>query len=122
MPIEQTQPTRCPICGSDQITQILCDTLLSAHFRGMQCPSEGVVAYHCEGGHVFLLLRSDFSWGQPTFRDVDSDRPPERSWSLATVLRKGLVSAPVSPLSIFWFLLAVMLQRRERFQTLQLIP
>ena len=68
MQMEQIQPKLCPLCGSNLITQILCDTLLSAHFRGMQCPSEGVVAYHCESSHVFLVLRNDFSWGQHAVR------------------------------------------------------
>ncbi len=66
---DRINPKACPVCGSGAITQILCDTLLSAHFRGMACPSEGVVAYHCEGSHVFLILRSDFRWGKPVLAD-----------------------------------------------------
>jgi len=44
---------------------ILRDTLLSAHLDGLECRSSGVVAYHCDAGHVFLLTSEDFRWNEP---------------------------------------------------------
>ncbi len=121
MTAEQAQPRLCPLCGSNLITQILCDTLLSAHFRGMECPSEGVVAYHCEGSHVFLVLRNDFRWGQPTCIEPEIKQQPEKVWSLGSALKEYVIPKMMSPFSLLWFLVGAILSRQERFQTLGLV-
>ena len=121
MSAEQPQPRMCPLCGSSLITQILCDTLLSAHFRGMECPSEGVVAYHCEGSHVFLVLRNDFRWGQPICTEPEVTHRPEKVWSLGSALKDQFIPKVLSPLSFLWLLAGTILNRQERFQTLGLV-
>lgn len=55
-------PTLCPICRSATIEQILHETLLSAHRDGLRCSSSGVFAYHCNSGHVFLIVNDAFRW------------------------------------------------------------
>jgi hypothetical protein len=88
MSTQPIQPKVCPLCGSNLITPTLCDTLLSAHFRGMACPSEGVVAYHCEGSHVFLVLRDDFRWGEPISTPPDEPYEPQSWGSLGRLVRQ----------------------------------
>lgn len=87
MSSEQKQPRLCPHCGSSLVTQILGDALLRADFRGMECPSEGVLAYRCDGGHIFLTLRSDFRWGRPVALDKDAKRTSVSRLSLGSVVR-----------------------------------
>jgi hypothetical protein len=50
-----------PVCGETSIEHIARNVLLSAYADGLKRPSAGAVAYHCERGHVFLLLSEDFS-------------------------------------------------------------
>lgn len=121
MATEQLQPRLCPLCGSNLITQILCDTLLSAHFRGMECPSEGVVAYHCEGSHVFLVLRNDFRWGQPICTEAEINQQPQKVWSLGAAIKGHLIPKTMSPFASLWFMIGALLTRQERFQTLGLV-
>jgi hypothetical protein len=55
----------CPVCGSGSIHLTLRDLLLSAHVDGLTCRSSGAFAYHCDTGHIFLLLSEDFRSQQP---------------------------------------------------------
>ncbi len=64
-------PTLCPICRSESIAQILRDTLLCAHIEGLTCPSSGAIAYHCEAGHVFVVVGEDFRWKEPMLEDKE---------------------------------------------------
>jgi len=52
----------CPVCGETSIECIACDVLLSSYSVGLKFPPAGAVAYHCDRGHVFLLLSEDFRW------------------------------------------------------------
>ena len=117
----RTKASVCPICGSDSITQILCDTLLSAHFRGMACPAEGVVAYHCEESHVFLLLREDFRWGTPVpgypaDQGGTEKRPSSGDFTEKQLARKLSIVVPN-----FWLLISTILGRERRLQSLGLL-
>jgi hypothetical protein len=114
-------PKVCPVCGSDSIAQILCDTLLSAHFRGMACPSEGVVAYHCDGSHVFLVLRNDFHWGEPVSTVPDPAPIPEKSASLAGFIKEQIVRKISAPGSCFWLSLNTVLGRGRKLESLSLL-
>ena len=120
MPTQPIQPRVCPLCGSDLITQILCDTLLSAYFRGMACPAEGVMAYHCEGSHVFLVLRNDFRWGEPNSTPPDEPNEPE-SWGSMGRLVRHQVSRTMSACSGGILpLLSLLLFRGTKLQSLDL--
>ena len=120
MSTQQVQPKVCPLCGSDLITQILCDTLLSAQFRGMACPSEGVVAYHCAGSHVFLVLRNDFHWGEPISAPPDEPYEPDRWGGLGRLVRQH-VSRTISACNVgVRPLLSTLLFRGHKFQSLDL--
>ena len=55
-------PETCPICRSGSLKQIMRETFLSVHIDGLACPSTGAVAYHCDNGHVFLVVNDDFGW------------------------------------------------------------
>lgn len=55
-------PRACPICGSGSVEQILRETLISAHIDGFACDSAGAMSYHCDSGHVFLIVTEDFTW------------------------------------------------------------
>jgi hypothetical protein len=115
---ERAKPKVCPVCGSDSVTQILCDTLLSAEFRGMACPSEGVLAFHCEESHVFMILRSDFRWGEPvstgrTARSLSSKRPSPVSSVQETMVNKLLTPSPS-----LWLMFASLLGRGRKIQSL----
>jgi hypothetical protein len=113
-------PKVCPVCGSDSIAQILCDTLLSAHFRGMACPSEGVVAYHCDGSHVFLVLRNDFRWGEPVSAVQDPEPVPEKSASLAGFIKEQIARKFVAPGPGTWLSLSTVFGRGRKLQSLSL--
>jgi len=119
--VEQRQPKQCPLCGSNLITQVFRDTRLSAHFRGLQCPSEGVVAYHCEEKHVFLLLRNDFRWGQPIPADPEADQGFEARSSLASHVKPRILNRTVAAIPFFWFLVSEILGRQHKIQTLELL-
>lgn len=114
-------PKVCPVCGSDSIAQILCDTLLSAHFRGMACPSEGVVAYHCDGSHVFLVLRNDFRWGEPVSTAPDPEPESEKSASLAAFIKEQIAGSISAPGPCFGLLLSTLLGRGRKLQSLSLL-
>lgn len=58
-------PVLCPICRSESVKQMLRDTLLCAHIEGLACPSSGTVAYHCDAGHVFVVVSDYFRWKEP---------------------------------------------------------
>jgi hypothetical protein len=120
VPVEQMEPKICPLCGSKLITRILCDTLLSAQFRGMECPSEGVVAYHCEDSHVFLVLRNDFHWGQPVATDSMHAHTADKGSSLGSFFKDHVVRKTLSPAPFFLYLISTLLGRQEKFQTLGL--
>ncbi len=53
-------PEFCPMCGSRSVQAILADTLLAAHVNGLTSVSVGVLAYRCDGGHVFLVMGDSF--------------------------------------------------------------
>lgn len=123
---DRTNPKVCPVCGSDSVTQILCDTLLSAHFRGMSCPSEGVLAFHCSASHVFLLLRNDFKWGEPV--STEASHAHERHEPFGNPVREQLVmrkrSEPqaVEPRPGLWLALGAIFGRQSQVQSLGLQP
>ena len=112
---ERTNPKVCPICGSDSVSQILCDTLLSAHFRGMSCPSEGVVAFHCSESHVFLLLRSDFKWGEPVSSMISHEG---MSRMQARPARESVMRKLLDPGPGLWITLGAILGRERKLQSL----
>lgn len=114
-------PKVCPVCGSDSIAQILCDTLLSAHFRGMACPSEGVVAYHCDESHVFLVLRNDFRWGEPVLTAPSPDPIPEKNAWLSSFIKEQIVDKVSAPGPCFGLLLSTLLGRGRKLQSLSLL-
>lgn len=58
-------PKVCPICCTASIELMLRDTLLSTHIDGLACPSLGALVYHCNVGHVFLLISDQFKWEEP---------------------------------------------------------
>ena len=116
---ERTNPKVCPICCSDSITQILCDTLLSAHFRGMSCPSEGVVAFHCSASHVFLLLRSDFKWGEPISSVIPHEIETRRQ---AAPVRESIMRKLLDPGPSLWLSFGAILGRQRKLQSLGLQP
>lgn len=116
-------PKVCPVCGSDSIAQILCDTLLSAHFRGMACPSEGVVAYHCDGSHVFLVLRNDFRWGEPASTAPAPEPEPkvEKRASLVAFIKEQIARNMTPPGPCVGLLLNTLLGRGRKLQSLSLL-
>jgi hypothetical protein len=119
---DQKKPKVCPVCGSDSVTQILCDTLLSAEFRGMACPSEGVLAYHCEGNHVFLILRRDFRWGEPVSTAPVVQSAVSKRPSAASVIRERVVDQLLAPSPSFWVMFGTMLGRNgSKLQSLGLL-
>jgi hypothetical protein len=123
---DRTNPKVCPVCGSDSVTQILCDTLLSAHFRGMSCPSEGVLAFHCSASHVFLLLRNDFKWGEPV--STEAPYAHEKHATFGSPVREQLVMRklsepqPVETRSGLWPALSAIFGRQRQVQSLGLQP
>ena len=117
---DRTNPKACPVCGSDSVTQILCDTLLSAHFRGMSCPSEGVVAFHCEGNHVFLLLRSDFRWGEPVSTEPSARYEGERPTPSNRPVKEHVIRKLLDPGPGMWVALGTMFGRSRKLQSLGL--
>ena len=58
-------PKSCPLCCSSSVERVMDDTLLSARPGGLAPHVLEVVAYQCDGGHVFLLPRESFRWTQP---------------------------------------------------------
>lgn len=62
-------PKQCPVCCSNSIGLILRDAFLTAHIGGLSHPSSGAVAYHCDSGHVFLVVTEDFGWKEPIMQD-----------------------------------------------------
>ena len=58
-------PKACPICGSNSVTRMMNDTLLSAKPDGLAPHMLEVVAYQCDAAHVFLLVNDGFWWRQP---------------------------------------------------------
>lgn len=123
---DRTNPKVCPVCGSDSVTQILCDTLLSAHFRGMSCPSEGILAFHCSASHVFLLLRSDFKWGEPVsaaaLRAPDKHVAFDNPVAEQVAFRKVPEPQPMEPRSGLWPALSLIFARQRQVQSLGLQP
>ena len=62
---EEVVAKLCPVCGETSIEYIARDVLLAAYVVGLRSPSVGAVAYHCDRGHVFLLLGEEFRWKEP---------------------------------------------------------
>ena len=58
-------PKSCPLCCSSFVERVMDDTLLSARPDGLAPHVLEVVAYQCDGGHVFLLPSESFRWTQP---------------------------------------------------------
>lgn len=119
--LENRQTARvCPVCGTDSITQILCDTVLSAHFCGMACPSEGVAAFHCKERHIFLLLRNDFKWGEPV-STMPAESEMKNAASSRSSFKQQVASRFQAVTPSFGLLLAAMLGRERKFQSLGLL-
>lgn len=118
---ERAKPKLCPVCGSDSVTQILCDTLLSAEFRGMACPSEGVLAFHCEGSHVFLILRNDFRWGEPVSTAPAIQCVSSKRQSAASMVREQVVDKLLAPNTSFWLMFGTIFGRGRKLQSLGLL-
>lgn len=57
-------PTICPICRSASVEQMLRDALLFAHIDGLLCTSTEVIVYHCDSGHVFMIVEDDSGWNE----------------------------------------------------------
>ena len=64
-------PRLCPVCGSKAVQRIARDVLLAAYAAGVRCPSTGAAAYHCDRGHVFLLLGTEFRWEEMVLVDPE---------------------------------------------------
>lgn len=114
----RTEPKMCPLCGSEAVSRILCDTLLNAHFQGIHCPSEGVAAYHCGRSHVFLTLRDDFRWGTPDISPI----PSEPEVQLETVTHGKLFQNSIGQKIVACgaFFNNLLLTRRRQIQSLNL--
>jgi hypothetical protein len=55
-------PRICPTCQSESIEQMMRDISLSAYRDSLKCGSSRVIAYHCDSGHVFLMINEGFRW------------------------------------------------------------
>jgi hypothetical protein len=62
---EEVVAKLCPVFGATSIEHIGRDVLLAAYAVGLKRPLTGAIAYHCDPGHVFLLLGQEFRWEEP---------------------------------------------------------
>jgi hypothetical protein len=117
---EQGIPKLCPLCGSNLITQILCDIQLLAQFRGTACPSEGVAAFRCEGSHVFLMLHDEFRWGAWTSKPTNTQGESE-NWTVPGSSVGGRIQRKASNLRLcIGPLVGALVGRKQKLQSLDL--
>jgi hypothetical protein len=53
---------------------MLRDALLFAHIDGLLCSSTGVIVYHCDAGHVFMIVEDDSRWNE-VLPELDGSSP-----------------------------------------------